>query len=385
MSLRVADIVGQAVTDSEPKRSDEEPSSELRQTDSPEPELRNDNTPRHSLHFKSGESSKLHDSPQPNDFSPPRAHFRSPPTTPSMRTGPPRTISYVYSVPSSPSVSRNNSKFENGDILPGTDLEGGEYPFTSMDSQFRGALEGGTPTSAGTKGKKRESRLLDESWNPIKWFQESPKEEKPAFEFGAKPETNTADDTTDTADAQGPLSALTDVQEASGSPKVGLRRAHSVPHSPPEKSKAGKIKWGRLRSLIPNQMPVQPPQPSVVTSNAVNITDELIAGGLSTLMLRLWFERDEKDHRRIPVLFHRLRIRISDSLHPLHGHKSVFRIECEYANGAARWVIYRRLRDFFSLHTHYAVSNAYNRNVDNLPEFPRTSVFNVFIYISFQS
>jgi hypothetical protein len=25
------------------------------------------------------------------------------------------------------------------------------------------------------------------------------------------------------------------------------------------------------------------------------------------------------------------------------------------------------------LHTHYALSNAYNRNVDNLPEFPKTS------------
>ncbi|KAI0040774.1 phospholipase D, partial [Auriscalpium vulgare] len=54
--------------------------------------------------------------------------------------------------------------------------------------------------------------------------------------------------------------------------------------------------------------------------------------------------------------------------------QSVFRIECEYVNGAARWVIYRQLRDFLSLHTHYAVSNAYNRNVDTLPEFPKTSL-----------
>jgi phospholipase D1/2 len=68
-----------------------------------------------------------------------------------------------------------------------------------------------------------------------------------------------------------------------------------------------------------------------------------------------------------------LRIRISDSLHPLHGSHSVFRIECEYANGAIRWVIYRQLRDFLSLHAHCAVSNAYNRNIEKLPEFPRTS------------
>jgi hypothetical protein len=90
-------------------------------------------------------------------------------------------------------------------------------------------------------------------------------------------------------------------------------------------------------------------------------------------MLRMWFERDEKDHRRIPALFHRLRIRVADSLNPLDGQKSVFRIECEYANGGVRWVVYRQLRDFFSLHTHYALSNAYNRNVDDLPDFPKTS------------
>jgi hypothetical protein len=90
-------------------------------------------------------------------------------------------------------------------------------------------------------------------------------------------------------------------------------------------------------------------------------------------MLKLWFERDEKGHRRVPILLHRLRVRISDSLHPLGGDKSVFRIECEYANGAVRWVIYRKLTEFLSLHTHYALSNAYNRNIDTLPEFPKSS------------
>ncbi|KAH9949881.1 phospholipase D [Amylocystis lapponica] len=135
-------------------------------------------------------------------------------------------------------------------------------------------------------------------------------------------------------------------------------------------------KWGRLRSLLPHIAGSKNAGqgPSAVVPQSVNITDELIAGGLSAVMLHLWFERDEKDHRRVPVLFHRLRIRVSDSLHPLHGHKAVFRIECEYANGAVRWVVYRQLREFLSLHTHYALSNAYNRNVENLPEFPKTSL-----------
>ncbi|KAF9527594.1 phospholipase D [Crepidotus variabilis] len=162
-----------------------------------------------------------------------------------------------------------------------------------------------------------------------------------------------------------------------------MRRAFSLPHpnSDKEKEKEGSSdvhpRWARLRALLPQIVnPDQSilPGPSAVTSQAVNITDELITGGLSTLMLRLWFERDEKDHRRVPILLHRLRIRISDSLHPMQGHRSVFRVECEYANGAARWVVYRELRDFLSLHAHYTVSNVYKRNVDNMPEFPKTSL-----------
>ena len=137
-------------------------------------------------------------------------------------------------------------------------------------------------------------------------------------------------------------------------------------------------KWGRLRSLLPHiagQAKAQhPPARSVAPAN-VNITDELITGGLATLMLRFWIERDEKGHRKVPALFHRLKIRVTDSLHPLHGNKAVFRIECEYANGAVRWVVYRQLREFLSLHGHYTLSNAYNRNLDTLPEFPITSTF----------
>ena len=134
-------------------------------------------------------------------------------------------------------------------------------------------------------------------------------------------------------------------------------------------------RWNRLKSLLPH-IAAQgrdhaPPQASEVVSASVNITDELITGGLSTLMLRLWFERDDKGHRRVPILFHRLRIRVSDSLHPLHGNKAVFRIECEYANGAARWVVYRQLREFISLHAHYTITNAYSRTLDTMPDFPR--------------
>ncbi|KAF5389183.1 hypothetical protein D9757_003438 [Collybiopsis confluens] len=305
-------------------------------------------------------------SPQPNHIDLPvhNVHPKSPlPTTPSMRTGPPRSISYVYSMPNSPAGSRANSKHENIEFkLPNhQDDEPDGFPFTedANTQRFRGALEIGNGSfSSDRKGKKRESRLLDESWNPIKWFHESPKDEH-------APESR--------------FERIDDVQEAADD-KIGpsLRRVNSegpLPQS--EHQKGNRAKWGRLRSLLPqlaNQSASPGRGPSAVTSHAVNITDELITGGLSTLMLKLWFERDEKGHRRVPALLHRLRIRVSDSLHPLQGHKSVFRIECDYANGAVRWVIYRQLRDFISLHTHYALNNAYNRTVDNLPEFPRTSL-----------
>ena len=169
-----------------------------------------------------------------------------------------------------------------------------------------------------------------------------------------------------------------------------MSRAQSMPHikrssSRKASSTKGVPKWGRLRSLLPAiahqaRQETRPGQ-SAVQATVVNITDELITGNLSALMLKLWFERDEKGHRRIPVLLHRLRVRISDSLHPLGGNKAVFRIECEYANGAARWVIYRQLRDFISLHNSYRLSNAYNRNIDALPEFPWSSEYYMLDYI----
>ncbi|KAJ7069910.1 phospholipase D, partial [Mycena amicta] len=282
----------------------------------------------------------------------PRPHLHH--STPSTRTGPPRSLSYGMSLPASPIAgprAHANSQDEA--------TEDGVLPFSfsrQNDDGFRTPLE---IPEGDRKGKKRESRILDESWNPLRWFQSDEDDKDKPAPFIAEPEDD----------------ASPDADENRSPPRAGVKRSSSVPHSPTEKKIAPK--WGRLRSLLPHiasQAKPETPGPSTVTPTAVNITDELIAGGLSTLMLRMWFERDEKNHRRIPALFHRLRIRVTDSINPLQGKKSVFRIECEYANGGVRWVVYRQLRDFFSLHAHYTFSNAYNRNIDNLPEFPRTSI-----------
>jgi phospholipase D1/2 len=303
-------------------------------------------------------------------------HFRSPQDTPSARTGPPRSLSYTYSLPSS-GPSRGNSKFENGNIISASTADDAGF---SPQSTFRGVLEHGTP-EMDRKGKRRERTLDDhgDSWNlRRRWFHESPKEEAPGFEFGVSQKEDNFKSEKGEEVSFHHKSTTGEEAVSPTSRKSVLLRAFSLPHASQEPKQPGRAKWGRLRSLLPQiiqQDTSVTSGPSVVTSPSVNITDELITGGLSTLMLRLWFERDEKEHRRVPVLLHRLRIRVSDSIHPMQEQKSVFRIECEYANGAARWVVYRQLRDFLSLHAHYTVANVYNRHVqvDKMPEFPRTS------------
>lgn len=319
----------------------------------------------------------------PRKFSSEPAHSSPRPSvldSPALRTGPPRSISYNYVLPHSPGPVRN-SETQSHDIPEDVlgEEEGKFPPFRREQSSFRGAFELNSPEQrerereiAEKKGKKRESKLQEESWNPIKWFHDSPQVEKPGFDFGNVEETAGQDEKKDLRNQT--IVEGSPITKQTPSSRGELQRSKSLP----DKTTRGSAKWGLLRSLLPaisgNQKRSSSGQ-AVIAAQYVNIADELLIGGLSTLMLRLWFERDEKDRRRVPFLFHRLKIRITDSLHPMHGSKSVFRIECEYANGAARWVIYRQLRDFFSLHTHYKFSNAYNRNQEAIPEFPRTSMF----------
>ena len=340
--------------------------------------------------------------------------FKPPPDTPATRTGPPRSLSFGYGLPHSPSTPNAKEYFYGWEERAPPDssvLEDDDLAFSPSEQEFRGALEFRDQQDRKGKRRQRERNSSDDSWNinPMRWFQESPKDEKPPMDFPASahepPHTHKAEENEEL-----PAGSTSDPERSSASAsffrrpnrgaslhgsgaeslpaaKTGMRRAFSVPHPKPranidgtQKDKDKDVttatpKWAKLRALLPNIAHPHEniPPPSAVTPQAVNITDELITGGLSTLMLRLWIDRDEKGHRRIPILFHRLRIRVSDSLHPMQRQASVFRIECEYA-GVARWVVYRELRDFLSLHAHYAVSNVYNRNVDHMPEFPKTSL-----------
>lgn len=329
--------------------------------------------------------------------------------TPSGRTGPPRSISYNYSLSGSHPASRANSPDEHDEherVYPHIELPEGEFEdpdlsgeFPPATTPFRGVLE--VEEAAEKKGKKRESYFYD-VLSPRKWISESPKVEHTSFNLqghsageGVQPlvEEPEAEDEPEEQGSEVPdrirhARSPTTQSPSSGTPSsrfASFRRTRSLPHLKKEDGKSATApRWNRLRSFIPHLAAQGREQngkaPSAVVSQSVNITDELLVGGLSTLMLKLWFERDEKDDRRVPILLHRLRIRVSDSLHPLHGHKAVFRIECEYANGAARWVVYRQLREFLSLHTHYTLSNAYNRNIEDLPDFPRAGKYPFHAY-----
>ena len=335
------------------------------------------------------------------------SYYSSPPLSPAARTGPPRSLSFSYNYTLPPSLSSRNYIHHHNDAIleqprrprafthDGMPDKSPVYDLTPRETHFRGPFDSPPEHKdrerevADRRGKRKDTKL----WDGFKsrWFPDAhtgpPSEEPSGVDWGKEKDKN------DIQSSGGPsshgVSSGSPVASGSGSGS-GLARMGSMStqerireserrdsQTQTQGSKSPSTGWNRLRFLLPRVItsPAKEPPLSTVTPSGVTITDELTVGGLSVLILRLWFDRDERGRRRVPILLHRLRIRISDSLHPLHGSHSVFRIECEYANGAIRWVIYRQLRDFLSLHAHCAVSNAYNRNIEKLPEFPRTSRF----------
>ncbi|KAI6044835.1 phospholipase D [Pisolithus marmoratus] len=296
------------------------------------------------------------------------------PDTPSTRTGPPRSLSYQFTPAYSPMISQMIPHYDEPDSADIYESDDGGHPPHRFVS-FRDPLElHKTSSEERVHRRKGVNRPLSNSWIPMRRFQEpsterkgKEKEKAPIHEPAPLQQDNGREtqvqDRQHTATRKGGIAS-----EALEEPET---------HTSQRQDKQSSARWTKLRLLVSpmiRRSPSSVAQTHSVVSPEINITDELITGCLSAVMLKLWCERDEKGHRRIPVLLHRLRLRISDSLHPLHSHKAVFRIECEYANGAIRWVIYRQLRDFVSLHTHYTLSNAFSGNKDTLPEFPRTSL-----------
>ncbi|KAJ2687951.1 hypothetical protein IWW39_002566 [Coemansia spiralis] len=82
------------------------------------------------------------------------------------------------------------------------------------------------------------------------------------------------------------------------------------------------------------------------------------------------FMRDEHGHRAPPVIFDAIRLSVSvsgASAGEEEEHHFVVRIELQY--GDVKWVIYRRLNDFLTLHTMLTLRRFQGR-VNQLPAFP---------------
>ncbi|WWC88903.1 uncharacterized protein L201_003818 [Kwoniella dendrophila CBS 6074] len=153
-------------------------------------------------------------------------------------------------------------------------------------------------------------------------------------------------------------------------------------------------KWAMLRnrvipskssnsnSVAPTPGKVSALAPTVIAS--IPVTTELFAGQLPVMIMKTWLDRDEDGHRAVPVLLGNLRFRVGDSVGLRPGGetgKEMFKLECEYGDGAVKWVIYRELRDFLSLHAHYKAANfgtsvaglRSSRKVE-IPDFPKMSI-----------
>lgn len=153
-------------------------------------------------------------------------------------------------------------------------------------------------------------------------------------------------------------------------------------------------RWSILRDrVLPDSTKNIGPNPSLGRSTAlastmiasVPVTTELWAGQLPVMILKTWLDRDEDGRRAVPVLLGNLRFRVGDSvgLQPDNQAtgKEMFKIECEYGDGAVKWVIFRELRDFLSLHAHYKAASLGSkvpsfrsaRRLD-IPDFPKISI-----------
>lgn len=146
----------------------------------------------------------------------------------------------------------------------------------------------------------------------------------------------------------------------------------------------GQTRWAQLKKKVRESQKTKVEQQKASPVN-LDLAKELQTGILPVFLLKMAVERDESKHRRIPVLLNHLRLRVTDSVNPMHNTHAVFRIELEYGDGLVKWVIYRELRDFINLHAHYraaALRGYLGRSIGGnstegdvgLPSFPKMSL-----------
>ncbi|KAL5118780.1 Phospholipase D1 [Pleosporales sp. CAS-2024a] len=93
-------------------------------------------------------------------------------------------------------------------------------------------------------------------------------------------------------------------------------------------------------------------------AKSAELMAELLAGAPAALFLASMFQRDERGHKRIPVLLEQLKVSITetdktkDKALKEGDRHTPLRVELEYGSGMTRmkWVVYRTVTDFANLH-----------------------------------
>lgn len=169
---------------------------------------------------------------------------------------------------------------------------------------------------------------------------------------------------------------------AEGSPTPWRQRAERT-------STLSAHKWRALKAGLRMIGQRRKEENKIDHAKSAELLAELTAGTPAVLMFASMFQRDDKGHKRIPVLLEQLKIQLSHSKRvdnrSIGDRHQVFRIELEYGSGLTRmkWVIHRALRDFTNLHLRYKVQASTDRyrqlyghedtTKQKLPRFPRTA------------
>jgi phospholipase D1/2 len=142
-------------------------------------------------------------------------------------------------------------------------------------------------------------------------------------------------------------------------------------------------RWRQLKASLKMLGARKKEEHRIEHAKSAELMAELLAGAPAALFLASMFQRDEKGHKRIPVLLEQLRIKITDSHAPEGDRHQIFRMELEYASSLARmkWVVYRSLTDFFKLHTKYKIQSKTDKYIHSsrpserskIPPFPKSA------------
>ena len=135
-----------------------------------------------------------------------------------------------------------------------------------------------------------------------------------------------------------------------------------------EPKSTGQQKWTVLRAKLLHRQTANMEKQS--SPAQIPVTTELLAGQLPAMILKTWLDRDENGARTVPVLLGSLKFRVGDSA-GFAGNKDgqqtgreVFRIECEYGDGAVKWVS-------FTSSTRVTFSDAHRQDYSATGHLPR--------------